>query len=144
MTINRIAGIFLAMMAMLALAACGGGGSEYMLPTGQDYSLRLVKGGDPNDVLASTERKGHITMNVGETLNVTSIYRFRSAIGDKEKDEFVTATSAYVWLEDVNDKLTYSNGKITAVKAGLDTLLVNYVDNNANETVSCRLEITVN
>ena len=83
-------------------------------------------------------------MNVGETLNVTTIYRFRSAIGDKEKDEFVTATSAYVWLEDVNDKLSYSNGKITAVKAGLDTLLVNYVDNNANETVSCRLEITVN
>ena len=55
-----MAGIFLAMVAMLALAACGGGGSEYMLPTGQDYSLRLVKGGDPNDVLASTERKGHI------------------------------------------------------------------------------------
>ena len=36
------------------------------------------------------------------------------------------------------------NGVITALKPGLDTLLVNYVDNNADVTVSCRLEITVN
>ena len=137
-----ITGIFTAMV--LFLCSCGGGSGVYMLPSNSDYSLRLVRGGDPNDVLCSTEKKGYIEMNVGETLNVTSIYRFRSAIADKEKDEFVTAQSAYVWLEDVNDVAQIQNGVISALKPGLDTLLVNYVDNNANETVSCRLEITVN
>lgn len=142
-TLNYIPA-FAVILAMALMVSCGGGSGVYMLPDSSDYSLRLVRGADPNDVLASSERKGYINMNVGESLNVTAIYRFRSAIADKEKDEYVTGQSAYVWLEPVNDKLTIQNGVITALKPGLDTLLVNYVDNNANETVSCRLEITVN
>ncbi|MCB1217806.1 hypothetical protein KDL44_10450 [bacterium] len=131
-------------LLLFLLASCGGGSGIYSLPTGEDFSLRLVRGADPNAVLASSEKKGYIEMSQGESLNVTAIYRFRSAIGDKEKDEYVTDTSAYVWLEPVNDKVMIENGVITALKPGLDTLLVNYVDNNADVTVSCRLEITVN
>ena len=144
MSTTKISSVVLSVLLLLLLSACGGGSGIYNLPDTSDYSLRLVRGADPNDVLASSEKKGYIEMNVGQTLNVTAIYRFRSAIGDKEKDEYVTGTSAYVWLEPVNDKASIQNGVITALKPGLDTLLVNYVDDNANETVSCRLEITVN
>jgi hypothetical protein len=127
----------------LALAGCGGGSNVYNLPDEVGESLRIVLGNNPNEVICSSERKGKITMIVGETMNINAIYRFRSAFGDKEKDEYVTDIATYSWLEPVNDKLSLSGGTISAIKPGLDTLKAAYHDSDAGVTVECKLEITV-
>lgn len=127
----------------LTLSACGGGSNVYNLPDESSESLRIVLGNNPNEVICSSERKGKITMIVGETMNINTIYRFRSAFGEKEKDEYVTDKATYNWLEVLNDKVAIQNGTITAIKPGLDTLKAAYHDSNAGVTVECKLEITV-
>lgn len=127
----------------LALCGCGGGSNVYNLPEDSSESLRIVLGNNPNEVICSSERKGKITMIVGETMNINTIYRFRSAFGEKEKDEYVTDKATYNWLEPVNDKLSLSNGTISALQPGLDTLKAAYHDPNAGVTIECKLEITV-
>lgn len=132
--------------ALLLAGACGSSSTySYRLPAGVDNNLRIVRAGDPNSVLADTQDKGRITMRVGETLTVSAIYRFRSAIftGTDEKDEFVTADSSWHWLEAVNDTLSFDNGVVTALKPGVDTLKAEYRDNDIFEDFDAKLEITV-
>ena len=125
------------------LSGCGGGSNVYNLPEGLDHTLRIVRGSNPNEVLASTNDKGYITMKAGETISISAIYRFRSAIADKEKDEYVSENTGYTWLEPINDKLSISGTTITALKPGLDTLMARYYNSNESLWVDCKLEITV-